>query len=245
MHRAPDIFEKPAKLEILSPGFHGSPRPGGNCGPGWRPNLASPDPLLYKRSFASLEKETERAQILGAEYIVLHTGKSKGDSPERASGRLARALNRIAKNLSFPGIILLENTAGQGSEIGSSFEELAYILSLTEEGDKIGICLDTAHLFERGYDIRDKKGVDGTIGLFDKLAGLRCLRLIHLNDSKTPLGSRTDRHEHIGKGFIGGAGFKALLNHPALNSLPFIMETPKDDPDSDRKNMERVKKLLL
>jgi len=141
-------------------------------------------------------------------------------------------------------ILLLENTAGQGTEIGSNFDQIKKIIEGVEENGRLGVCLDTAHTFEAGYDLSDKDGLERTLETFDQTVGLKQLHLLHLNDSKTPLGSRKDRHWHIGEGYIGLEGFRYLINHPLLRHLPGIMETPRKDTVEDLKNMEVIRDLV-
>ena len=141
-------------------------------------------------------------------------------------------------------MILLENTAGQGTEIGFNFTQLKKMFSGVEDKGRIGICLDTAHAFAAGYDLSSKKGLDAALSEFDRLIGLQHLHLLHLNDAKTPLGSRADRHWHIGEGYIGLKGFKNIVNHPLLDHLPGIMETPRKDLKDDLRNMKVIRGLV-
>jgi deoxyribonuclease-4 len=141
-------------------------------------------------------------------------------------------------------ILLLENTAGQGTEIGYNFEQLRRIIDGVHEKERVGICLDTAHSFEAGYDLSGKDGIERTLESFDRTIGLKRLHLLHLNDSKTPLGSRKDRHWHIGEGYVGREGFRSLINHPQLKGLPGIMETPRKDTVEDLKNMKVIRSLI-
>jgi len=204
------------------------------------PNLASPDEGLYRRSVASLRAEVERCHLLGAQYLVTHVGKSMGDEPERSLERVARSLT-VALEEEGPGV-LLENTAGQGSELGASLWELGEIIAMAENHPRLGVCVDTAHAFQAGYAIHTPEGLEAFLEELDHLLGLGRLRLLHLNDSRTPLGSRVDRHWHIGEGHIGLEGFRLIIGHPLLRHLPAIMETPFS-PRWDRINMERVKAI--
>jgi deoxyribonuclease-4 len=138
----------------------------------------------------------------------------------------------------------MENTAGQGSEIGYHFEQIKRIIEGVEDNKRLGVCLDTAHTFEAGYNLSSKDGFERTLENFDQTVGLKRLHLFHLNDSKTPLGSRKDRHWHIGEGYIGMEGFRNLVNHPLLRQLPGIMETPRKDTVEDLKNMKVIKSLV-
>jgi deoxyribonuclease-4 len=138
----------------------------------------------------------------------------------------------------------MENTAGQGTEIGYRFEQIRKIMEGVQERSRLGVCLDTAHSFEAGYDLSNREGIERTLESFDERIGLKRLHLLHLNDSKTPLGSRKDRHWHIGEGYIGLKGFRCLVNHPLLRQLPGIMETPRKDTIEDLKNMKTIRSLV-
>jgi len=210
------------------------------------PNLASPDDDSYKRSIDSLLEELKRCAILNAEYVNIHVGKVLKSTEEEGLKRLVNALKLVLKTDKSKVMILLENTAGQGSEIGYRFEHFAYVFKrlTTSERRRVGVCLDTAHLFEAGYDLRNKKAIDNTLNQFDKIVGFSYLKLIHYNDSYTELGSRVDRHWHIGEGKIGKTGMKAIITHPELKNLPFIMETPKKTPHDDFNNLKTVKTFL-
>jgi len=204
------------------------------------PNLASDDGLLYQKSLESLKVEMKRCKLLGVDYLVTHVGKTKGRGRKKGMERVAWALREV---LELPGpLILLENTAGQGSELGFRMEELGEIFSMVGEDSRLGICIDTAHAFQAGYPIHTPDGLEGFLSEVSQWVGLERLRLLHLNDSKTPLGSRVDRHWHIGEGYIGLEGFKGIIRHPILRDLPAIMETPWS-PQWDRRNMARVRAL--
>ena len=140
-------------------------------------------------------------------------------------------------------MILLENTAGSGSHLGSKFEHLKGIIDGVQKNDKLGVCLDTCHTFTAGYDFRTEKGLQNLLKEFDKIVGLDRLKLVHLNDSKGKVGSNIDRHEHIGKGEIGLEAFRRFINHPKLKDLPYILETPKKTPKDDPMNIAVVKKI--
>jgi deoxyribonuclease-4 len=152
-------------------------------------------------------------------------------------------LNQILGRRSFGVKILLETTAGQGTNLGYKFEQLAGIRRLVKKKSKIGFCLDTAHIFAAGYDLRTKSVYDKTISEFDKILGLKNLFVIHINDSKKDLGSRVDRHEHIGKGFLGKDVFRFFLNDKRLISIPKILETPKDGRQNDLKVLRKLEKI--
>lgn len=208
------------------------------------PNLASPEENLYSKSVESLCQDLIRTGILAIPYLVIHLG-SKGSSDEgEALARISRAINEVFVRVRNRVIILLENTAGQGTEVGYTFSQIKAISDQVEDKNRIGVCLDTAHAFEAGYDLSRAKGLEETIEDFDRLIGLEKLYLIHLNDSKTPLGSCVDRHWHIGEGHIGMEGFRRIVNHCQLSHLPAIMETPRQDDGDDFKNMSVVKRLI-
>jgi deoxyribonuclease-4 len=208
------------------------------------PNLASPDDNLYARSVVTLADELKRAGQLGASYLVLHVGHRGNASEEKASFRVAYAINKVLNEVNVSTKVLLENTAGQGTEVGSRFNNLAEIINLIKNKDLIGICLDTAHAWAAGYDLATFAGIEHTISEFDKYLGWEKLCLIHLNDAKAERGGGIDRHTHIGQGFIGREGFRFILHHSRLIHLPFIMETPKKSELDDQKNMNVVKELL-
>jgi len=210
-------------------------------------NIGSGDKELLQKSREALLLELTRSEKLGLLYLVMHPGSN----PDEKEGikRIANSLSWVhSKSKNYKTKICLETTAGQGSTIGHRFEQLAKIIDLTEENQKIGVCYDIAHTFEAGYDIRsqdafaDKKAYEKTFKLFDKIIGLNRLKVIHMNDSKKDLGSRVDRHEHIGKGFIGLEAFRLILNDKRLEKIPKILETPKEE-DMDKKNLMILRNL--
>ncbi len=208
------------------------------------PNLASPEESLYFKSVESLYKDLIRTGILAIPYLVIHLG-SKGSSEKgEALARISQAINEVFVRVRNRVIVLLENTAGQGTEVGHTFSQIKAINDQVEDKNRIGVCLDTAHAFEAGYDLSREKGLEGTIEDFDRLIGLEKLYLIHLNDSKTLLGSRVDRHWHIGEGHIGLEGFRRIVKHRQLSHLPAIMETPRRDDRDDLKNMSVIRGLI-
>ena len=208
------------------------------------PNVASKDSKFYSRSIDSIVIELERAERLGVPYLIIHVGHKMQNSEDEAIEAVAQAINQAFDRARNPIILLLENTAGQGTEIGYRFEQIKKIMDGVQEVEKVGVCLDTAHSFEAGYDLSKKDEIERTIESFDQTVGLKRLHLFHLNDSKTPLGSRKDRHWHIGEGYIGLEGFQYLVNHPLLKHLPAIMETPRKDTVEDLKNMEVIQSLI-
>ena len=207
------------------------------------PNLASAGKDLYAKSVDSLCEDLRRAEVLTIPFVVAHVGKRLELSKGRAMARVAAGINRSLKKVPNDVMILLENTAGQGTELGANFTQLGEILSWVDDRHRVGVCLDVAHAFQAGYDVSTRKGLDETLDEFDRQIGLKHLHLLHLNDSKTPLGSRADRHWHIGRGHIGLEGFKNIVNHPRLVHLPGIMETPRADIKDDRRNMRVVRRL--
>ena len=212
---------------------------------GWKYNdFAAAKEELYTRSINSLCEDLKRAEILGIPFLVVHVGNRVTLNEEEAIEKVAKGINESLQRVSNQVMILLENTAGQGTELGSTFSQLQGILSGVKNKKRIGICLDTAHAFAAGYDLSNRKGLDETLSEFDRLIGLKHLHLLHLNDSKTPLASHSDRHWHIGKGHIGLEGFRNIVNHPLLNHLPGIMETPRKDPKDDLRNMRVMRSLM-
>jgi deoxyribonuclease-4 len=209
-------------------------------------NLATVDPVVREKSIAGFRGELERAAMIGAEYLVLHPGNYKGQSPQEGITAFVLGLVKGAEGLQLGGLtVLLENTVGAGSQIGGNFEELQCIRELTarESGLAVGYCLDTCHLLAAGFNIAVQKGLTSTLQHVNKVLGLENVHLIHANDSKQPLGSRLDRHASIGEGHIGEAGFRRILQHPKLRGKPFILETPVDEDGDDRRNVDTLKRL--
>ena len=207
-------------------------------------NLASADPLIRERSIAAFRREMERALALGADYLVTHPGSAKGSSASEAIRTCVESLRRAANGLPLDSLmILIENTAGQGSAIGGTFEEVAEILAGASGDLPAGACIDTAHCFEAGYPIHTPAGLRAMVRQLESTVGLDKVRVIHANDSKTAFGSRADRHQHIGKGEIGAEAFGRIVRHPKLRRLPFICETPVDRPGDDRRNLRIMRKL--
>ncbi len=210
-------------------------------------NLAAPRGPVWKRSVAAFRAELVRAERLGIPFLVTHPGSHVGAGEAEGIRRVVEALNALHADLAGYRVqILLETTAGQGSSLGHRFEQLAAILAEVEQAGRVGICLDTCHVFAAGYDIRTPDGYRKTLKELDVCIGLERLRAIHLNDSKGGLGSRVDRHEHIGEGRLGLAAFRHLLNDARLRQVPMILETPKDDDfvTADRRNLARLRRLL-
>ena len=192
-------------------------------------NLASPKTDVRERSFILLLKEMTWAELLHIPYLVLHPGSHLGAGEEEGLRRVIDALDRIhEKTRDFRVKILLETTAGQGTNLGCRFEQLAEVFALTEDRERLGICFDTCHAFASGYDFRTAETYRTLFEKFDMILGLDRLKLFHVNDSKKGLGSSLDRHEHPGEGLIGLDAFGLLLNDPIFSDHPFILETPKD-----------------
>lgn len=207
-------------------------------------NLASGDDILWQKSVSTYIEDIKQADSLGAEYFVTHLGNHKGRGEAFGIKRFSLGLNLALKEAQPKLMILLENTAGSGSALGYDFEHLGRIIENVKQKEKIGICLDTCHAYAAGYDIKSKKVLDEVLDKIEELIGFSRLKMIHLNDSKRELGSRVDRHEHIGKGKIGLKGFKTIVNHPKLKNLTFILETPKKDAKDDPMNLALVKGLI-
>ncbi|MGB8540996.1 MAG: deoxyribonuclease IV [Candidatus Acidiferrales bacterium] len=207
-------------------------------------NLASPNPVLRTRSVQAFHQEIVRALALGADFLVAHPGCCMESGAEAAVASIANGLKQATRGLKLDGLeILLENTAGQGTSMGSKFEELRAVMDACSDLP-LGVCIDTAHTFAAGWDLRTAEGLDKTLQAIDNTIGLQRVRVIHVNDSKTHLGSRVDRHEHIGKGKIGMEPFGRILNHPQLAGRAFILETPIDKPGDDRRNVAALWKLM-
>jgi deoxyribonuclease-4 len=209
-------------------------------------NLGTPDELLWEKSRNMLITELERCEALGVPWLVLHPGAHVGSGEAAGIAQVAQGLGEVhAATSGFSAQILLETTAGQGSSLGHTFEQLARIIALTPQGERLGVCLDTCHIFAAGYELRTVEGYVATMGAFDRTLGLERLKALHLNDSKGELGNRKDRHEHIGKGHIGLEGFRNVMNDPRLAGLPGLLETPKgDDLQEDRENLAVLRSLV-
>ena len=209
-------------------------------------NLASPKEPLWIKSRDTLITELERCEALDVGWLVFHPGSHVGSGEEAGLARVAQALGEVhAATAGFRARILLETTAGQGTNLGYCFEHLAWLMEHAPEGERLGVCLDTCHVFAAGYELRTPEGYAETMEAFDQVIGLGRLHAIHLNDSKGELGSRKDRHDHIGKGCIGLEGFRNLLNDPRLAGLPGLLETPKgEDLQEDQENLAVLRSLI-
>ena len=212
-------------------------------------NLASPKEEVRRNSFVALLDELERTESLRIPYLVMHPGSHLGDGEKKGLRRIAEALNRIHDQTpDFKTKILLETTAGQGTNLGSRFEQLGEILARTDARDRVDICLDTCHVFAAGYDFSTPDTYRRLIRSFNSTLDLQRLRLLHINDSKKMLGSRVDRHEHLGKGLIGKEGLAFFLTDPMFKHLPFIVETPKGENEEgiswDEVNLDFIRRLV-
>jgi deoxyribonuclease-4 len=196
------------------------------------------------KSLIALSDEMSRAAELGIEYLVLHPGSHGGRGIQYGIERTSETLRGAFKNNKNTKI-LIETTAGQGASIGYRFEQLRDIIDKSQCPNRLGICLDTCHIFAAGYDFTTKKGLNSTLMEFNERIGMEKLKLIHVNDSKNECGSRIDRHEHIGKGHIGAKGFSFFLNDPKIRAVPMILETPKfNDDEADRMNLKKLRSLI-
>jgi deoxyribonuclease-4 len=210
-------------------------------------NLGSPKREVYRRSLGALRLEVARAAALEIPYLVIHPGAHLGRGEAEGIKRVAEALDTIlGESTASPVMICLETTAGQGSTLGYRFEHLAAIRDGMEQRGRVGICVDTCHIFAAGYEIRGRQAYEQTMRQLDAMIGLEHVRCVHLNDSQRALGSRVDRHADIGRGQIGLEAFRLLLNDSRFRHLPMILETPKgEDPvANDRRNLAVVRSLV-
>ncbi|HDZ00354.1 MAG TPA: deoxyribonuclease IV, partial [Nitrospirae bacterium] len=207
-------------------------------------NLASLSKITLNRSIKLLSQEMENADLLGAEYVVLHTGSASGDDERKARARAAKSILKATGSGRFKASLILENTAGQRGDITSSIKTLAEIMDRCGSECIAGICIDTCHAFTSGYDLTSDEGIEKLISEIRDHIGLDKLKLIHLNDSKNTLGSGIDRHEHIGQGFIGIRGFEKLLTDKRISGVPLILETPKKSDDDDKRNLKKIFNIL-
>lgn len=205
------------------------------------PNPASEDPELYEKSVITLAEEFKRANLLEADFFVFHPGKNKA----RQTGieRIIKTVNLVLAKVSGPTLMLFENQAGAGGEIAGHFEELQALIAGIDDQDRVGVCFDTCHAFAAGYDLSNQAGWEKTLGDLDSILGMKKVKMFHLNDAMGDLGSHLDRHQHIGSGNIGLEGFAYLVNHPQLNKLPGILETPQDSEGDDLKNLTTLRQL--
>lgn len=207
-------------------------------------NLAAPEDRLWEQSVRLFQEEYARAIALKAAYLVTHVGSHRGAGEASGIRRVAAAIERtLAQAAARSVTILLENTAGSGQGLGFRFEQLAAIRDGVRQKTRVGVCLDTAHLFAAGFPIHTRMGLEETLAAFNRNIGRQHLKVIHLNDSKVPFGSRVDRHWHIGQGHIGLDAFRRMVTHPQLADMPLILETPKITEAEDQCNLATVRAL--
>jgi len=212
---------------------------------GYLINIGNPDDVKREQSIAALTDEVERCAALGLTLLNIHPGSGVGIiSAGECAAVIAESLNVVLDKTRTSGVsIVIESTAGQGSVLGGRFEELAMIIDRIEDKARVGVCMDTCHIFAAGYDIRDAQSYEKTMVAFDNVITFKYIRGLHLNDAKAPVGTHTDRHESIGKGRIGIEAFRLLMNDARFDNIPCILETPNEDIWSDEvellKNMCR------
>jgi len=208
-------------------------------------NLATPVPAEWRRAVDVFHDELERAEALGLPFVVIHPGSHRGSGVEEGVRRVAQAVDLLHERTRGHHVrIVLENTAGGGASIGRSFEELAAVVGAVREPDRVGVCLDTCHLFAAGYDIRSADGYRLTMARGLRLLGRGRVRAFHLNDARQPLGSGLDRHEKIGRGHLGVEPFRRLVNDRRFARVPMALETPKDpEPRADREALALLRRL--
>ena len=209
-------------------------------------NIASPDPALNKKSYLALKEEMERCETLKIPNLVFHPGSHVGSGEKTGMDKIATNINKLFTDFPDGTVrLLLETTAGQGSNLGYSFEQLAYMIDRVDDKSRVGVCLDTCHIFAAGYPITDPKDYKKTMKQFDDIIGLDNLYIIHANDSLREFGTRKDRHEHIGKGHIGLEAFRNFVNDKRLKNIPMILETPKDEElTEDIENLKVLRSLV-
>ena len=209
-------------------------------------NLATTNEEFHRKSIAAMIDELDRAERLGIHAVVLHPGAHLGAGSDAAIDSIARSLDTIHAALPDHKVVtLLETAAGQGSCVGCTFEELGQMIARVDDPQRVGICIDTCHVFAAGYDIRTRDGYERMVDEIDRHCGLETVGGFHLNDSKKGLGSRVDRHEHIGKGEIGVDAFAFLLNDAHFARIPKVIETPKTiETESDRENLQLLRSLM-
>ncbi len=206
-------------------------------------NLASPDALIWEKSIALLTWTMQRGAQIGASYVVFHTGSHRGSGVEAGVTRIAQGVERVLAESPLPVMLLLENDVGAGNSVGHSFEQLAQVLHLLPEDvqERVGVCLDTAHLWGAGHDIGSAETAFQMLNHFDETVGLRRLKVLHLNDTEMGLGSHRDVHARLGEGIIGAEGLRTLLTDPRLEHVAVILETPILTDDKDKEDWEHDK----
>lgn len=207
-------------------------------------NLSAREKKLRARSYRVLALEYKHCGVLGIPYYVIHPGSHMGQGETLALRQIAATLEQLFNaQPDNRTVLLLENTAGQGTSIGHRFEHLRDLFAWVRQHDRLGVCIDTCHTLAAGYDIRSGPGWNKTFEAFNRIVGCRYICAFHVNDSKAPRASRVDRHEHIGRGHVGLAGFRCLVNDPRFVGLPMVLETPKPTVDADRINLEMLRAL--
>lgn len=208
-------------------------------------NLATPNDELWHKSINAFRDELERCRLLRIPYLVTHPGAHTGAGEEAGLARVSQALNQLfAEGTGGTTTVLLETTAGQGTYLGGTFEHLAWLLDHSTHPERLGVCVDTCHIFAAGYDFRTPETYAATFGMFDRVIGLERIKAFHANDSQKGLGSHVDRHAHIGEGEIGLEGFRQIVTDPRFHDLPMILETHKgDDLAEDIANLTRLREL--
>ncbi len=227
-------FQKRVKESKLSPIFAHTP---------YLHNYSSPNPELLEKSQNYLEKALVKCEKLTIPYLVIHCGSHKDTSVKEGIQRISKVLSTALSNIANDVMILLENESGAKNSVGSTWEELASIIERVDGSKRLGICFDTCHAFVNGYDLQSDTKVEQTLMEFEENIDINRLHLIHANDSKGDIGSHLDRHAHIGQGYIGLKGFKAIVNHSTLRDLPFILETPRKSIEDDLKNIQTLRGL--
>jgi deoxyribonuclease IV len=208
-------------------------------------NLASPDPVAWERAVSFFTDELERAEALGLACVAIHPGSHLGAGIETGLDRVATAVREVLRRTrGYRVRVALENTAGGGGTVGRTFGELGALLTRLQGARRVGVCLDTCHLFAAGYDIRSAAGYHATMDECAREVGMSRVLAFHLNDARAPLGSGLDRHEHIGRGHLGLPAFRLLLNDPRFATVPKVLETPKDpEPQADLRNLATLRRL--
>ena len=211
-------------------------------------NLASPDKEMYKKSVDSFIVEMLRSDSIGLPYLVMHPGAHMGKGEKWGLKRIASSLNTVFKAAKGTRVkVLLETTAGQGTNLGYAFDHLAQIMDMADEPERLAVCYDTCHTFAAGYDIRTKKAYNATFKEFDRIIGLDKLKVFHINDAKKELGSRVDRHDHIGKGLLGLDAFRFIMTDRRFRDTPKILETPKGEVKGrswDEINLKALRQMM-
>jgi deoxyribonuclease IV len=211
-------------------------------------NLASPDEALYRKSIEAFVEEVRRAELLGVRYLITHPGAHLDSGEEAGLKRVASALDEVHRRCpEYRVMVLLETTAGQGTTLGHRFEHLARIIEQVKEPERLGVCLDTCHVFAAGYALAPEAEYRKTMREFDRVIGLKRLKAFHVNDSLKPFGSRVDRHAHVGRGQLGLEPFRLLVNDRRFRNRPMVLETPKEEggaKDMDAVNLATLRGLV-